>query len=165
MQGAEGMLAVIQHSLIAFAVGLCCMVACIGSLDMLSALYTAYERERVQLEDEAWLLTNCRDPVFFSKMRSYSNICFEVEAHARVGPAWSSLRSVSESFRASFQPMLVRALFACAGVLLMLPSCCALVFPRRTRRWMGGGRGGMLVLHPNSCRAEGDGLKEGRFCP
>jgi hypothetical protein len=124
LEGAQG-------TLVAFFVGMGCLVAGMGTLDVLSALHTAYERARMQLEDEVWLLTNCKDPVFFSKMRSYTNICSEVEARARVGPAWTALRSVSDSFRTSLQPVLVQALCACVGTVLVLPSCCALLFSRR----------------------------------
>ena len=39
------------------------------SLDCLGAMYSAYRRAAMRLEDERWLLENCRDPVFFSNMR------------------------------------------------------------------------------------------------
>ena len=76
------------------AVGLLCSVLCFQAgaalgLDGLGA-YAAYARALMRLDDEAWLLQNCRDPLFFSKMRAHTTVCSDVEANARVGAFWPS---------------------------------------------------------------------------
>ena len=73
-------------------------------LDGLSALYTAYKRACMRLDDERWLLENCREPLFFSKMRAHTTVCSEVEANARVGAFWTALREVTDAFKITWQP-------------------------------------------------------------
>ena len=89
----------------------------LAGLDGVSAFHTAYRRACLRLEDERWLLNQCRDPVFFSKMRAYTNVCSEVETKARVGAFWIALRDSSEGFKMAWGPGL--ALTAA----LLLPVC------------------------------------------
>ena len=103
------------------------------TLDALAAFHAAYQRASLRLEDERWLLDNCKDPIFFSKMRAHTNVCEEVEANARVGVGWAALREVSDRLRGALrsllspilQPWLVMACCCAAGVLLLVPLCCA----------------------------------------
>jgi len=111
----------------------------IAALDAAGAFYAAYQRASMRLDDELWLLNNCRDPVFFSKMRAHTSVCDTVEANARVGAVWSALRDVSSDLRAwlraSLQPWILAGCFCCAILaLLALPLCCAATRHRGARR-------------------------------
>lgn len=64
-------------------VTLCCMViAGIASLDKLCLFHQTYQSVSARLESERWLLEQCSDPLFFSKMHTHSDLCFQV----RFGP-------------------------------------------------------------------------------
>lgn len=147
------------------------LITSVFVLDALAAFHAAYQRASLRLEDERWLLDNCRDPTFFSKMRAHTNVCYEVEANARLGVGWAALRDVSNQLRltlhsfitplASFllpflQPWL---LVACCGVFLTLLltslGCCALWAPVWAQLW-----GGRLGLHGCPGRAAYGRLKE-----
>lgn len=98
---------------------------CIGmGLDALSALYTAYNRACIRLEDESWLRNNCRDPVFFSKMRTHSTICSDVEANARLGAFWAAMREVSDNTRAFLHPLAIHATVVVVVSVFFIPLCC-----------------------------------------
>jgi hypothetical protein len=109
-------------------------------LDWLSMLYTAYRRALMRLDDERWLLENCRDPIFFSKMRAHTTVCGEVEANARVGAFWTALREATDIFKVSWQPCMV---WVGAVVVIVLPICWVCVArastsycaARRRRMW------------------------------
>ncbi len=75
--------------------------------DCTTALYSAWHKAKMKLEDETWLRENCRDPLFFSNMKSHTNICSEVEANARIGAFWAALHDVVESFKISWHPWIV----------------------------------------------------------
>ena len=89
-------------------------------VDWLSMLYTAYRRAAMRLDDERWLLENCRDPLFFSKMRAHTTVCSEVEANARVGAFWSALREATDVLKISWQPAVMGA---GAVLVVLLPIC------------------------------------------
>jgi hypothetical protein len=93
------------------------LAAALAGVDGVSAFHTFYRKACLRLEDERWLLNQCRDPVFFSKMRAYTNVCSEVETNARVGAFWLALRESSEGFKMAWQPGLVLL------VALLLPVC------------------------------------------
>lgn len=60
-------------------VTLCCMViAGIASLDKLCLFHQTYQSVSARLESERWLLEQCSDPLFFSKMHTHSDLCFQV---------------------------------------------------------------------------------------
>ena len=101
-------------------------------LDCLGELYAAYRRAALRLEDERWLLDNCKDPVFFSKMRAHPTVCNQVEANARIGAFWAALKEVTDTARAASQPYVLGGL-AAGALLLPLLWLCA---PRRRRREM-----------------------------
>ena len=75
-----------------------------ASLDWLSYLYASYRKALIRLEDEKWLHENCKDPLFFSKMRAHTSVCNEVEANFRVGAAWAAVREATDVFKLSWQP-------------------------------------------------------------
>ena len=80
-------------------VTLCCVVLLgIASLDKLVMFHQVYQEMASKLESERWLLEQCSDPHFFSKMHTHSNLCFQVENNARVGVFMLSLREVMRSF-------------------------------------------------------------------
>jgi hypothetical protein len=99
------------------------LVSVVGAgagLDCMGALYSAYRRACMRLEDERWLLENCRDPTFFSKMKAHPSVCKEVETNARIGAFRAALKEVTDAARVTWQPYLVG--FAVA-TLLLLPVC------------------------------------------
>jgi hypothetical protein len=102
-------------------------------LDSMSALYTAYNKACLRLENESWLRNNCRDPVFFSNMRAHTTVCADVEANARVGAFWAAMREVSDGARAYVEPFVLP--FVITGVLVafVIPVCCM-----SCQRFMGG---------------------------
>lgn len=115
------------------------VVSAAAGLDCLGALYTAYKRACMRLDDEKWLLENCRDPTFYSKMRAHPKVCSEVETNARIGAFWTALREVTDVARVTWQPYIVG--FA-AAIIILLPVCfvCAARVSsrcsfRRRREW------------------------------
>ena len=106
-----------------------------GCLDSLSALYTAYNRACMRLENESWLRNNCRDPVFFSNMRAHSTLCADVESNARVGAFWAAMREVSDDARAYILPLAAPLALTVVVLALLIPICCLC-----TQRAMGGPR-------------------------
>jgi hypothetical protein len=108
-----------------------------GCLDALSALYMAYKRACMRLENETWLRKNCRDPVFFSNMRAHTTLCADVEANARVGAFWAAMREVSDDARAYVHPFAGIVVPLVILFVFVVPLCClctqrmGLVHPRR----------------------------------
>lgn len=66
-------------------------------IDWLTSFYMAYRRVAIRLEDESWLRENCRDPIFFDKMRAHTTLCTDVETNARVGAFWIALQDATNS--------------------------------------------------------------------
>jgi hypothetical protein len=132
----------------AFSLLLSAVGAALG-LDCMGSLYSAYRRACMRLEDEKWLLENCRDPTFFSKMRAHPTVCNEVETNARIGAFWTALKEVTDVARVAWQPYMLG--FA-AAVLIFLPVCwlCAarasskIVMRRRRQEW-----GECIPMHGN----------------
>jgi hypothetical protein len=101
-------------------------------LDCLGELCSAYRRAALRLEEEHWLLDNCRDPLFFSKMRAHPTVCNQVETNARIWAYWAALKEVTDTARAASQPYVLGGL-AAGALLIPLLWLCA---PRRRRREM-----------------------------
>jgi hypothetical protein len=87
-------------------VTLCCIViGGIGSLDKLCLFHQKYQSVSAKLESERWLLEQCLDPLFFSRMHTHSDLCFQVENNARVGAFMLTLRELTQAFL--MQPSLI----------------------------------------------------------
>ena len=56
----------------------CCAVGGIAGLDRLCLFHQTYQSMVSKLESERWLLDQCSDPHFFSKMHQHSDLCFQV---------------------------------------------------------------------------------------
>ena len=125
------------------SLGMSLLLATLG-LDCLSALYSAYNRAQMRLDDEEWLRTNCKDPIFFSKMRAHTTVCAEVEANARVGAFWGAMRDMSHEFRPSLQPT---PWILTAILLLCIPGLCTCCSRRVSGRFASGGARRMLPLY------------------
>jgi hypothetical protein len=109
-------------------------------LDCLGAVYSAYRRASKRLEDERWLLDNCKDPVFFSKMKAHPSVCSEVETNARIGAFWTALKEVTDGARVSWQPYITVCAVATVVLLPICWVCAARVSSRcsvrrRRREW------------------------------
>jgi hypothetical protein len=107
------------------AIGLACAL-----LELALALLAAHDLNQRRIDSEAWMLSNCLDPVFSSQLRAHTNVCSQVEASARIGAWGAALRDVSATGRVSFAGH-TGALMAlpvlpilCAGVGLLL-ACLA----------------------------------------
>lgn len=109
-------------------------LAAMVGMDGAGAFYTAYRCACLRLDDERWLLGQCSDPVFYSKMRAHSNVCGEVEANARVGAFWMALREATDAFKITWQPGLVGG---AVGLVLLLPIC-----------WVCAARAAARLAHP-----------------
>lgn len=55
-----------------------CVIVSIVGLDRLCLFHQTYQSMVAKLESERWLLEQCSDPHFFSKMHQHSNLCFQV---------------------------------------------------------------------------------------
>jgi len=123
----------------------------IGGIDRLCLFHQTYQAMAAKLETEHWLLTQCSDPHFFSKMHTHSDLCFQVENNARVGAFMLALREVTQSFLAydfvrnvllaSREGLFSWPVLGCVGIgLLIAPSwfvCTSrqLLMPQPDRRW------------------------------
>jgi hypothetical protein len=116
-------------------VTLCCMtIGGIASLDKLCQFHQMYQSISAKLQSERWLLEQCADPHFFTRMHTHTDLCFQVENNARVGAFMLTLRELTQSFllQPSFlAPVLSSlhhsvfswpALGVLAAVLLLAPS-------------------------------------------
>ena len=140
---------------------LCCAFASIACLDRLCLFHQTYQTMAAKLESERWLLQQCSDPHFFSRMHQHSDLCFQVlafmlfqlspafflkfqsqvENNARVGAFMLALRQLTQSFLPaealaglSSSRLLSWPGLACFGGLLLVgPSW--LVRASRARRW------------------------------
>ena len=106
------------------------VVSAAAGLDCLGALYAAYKRACMRLDDERWLLENCKDPTFFSKMLAHPTVCSEVETNARIGAFWTALREVTDIARVTWQPYIVGFAAAIIIILPVLWICAARVTSR-----------------------------------
>lgn len=80
-------------------VTLCCIaVGGVIGLDKLCQFHQTYQTVSAKLESERWLVQQCDDPHFFSKMHLHSDLCFVVENNARVGALMLTLRELTQSF-------------------------------------------------------------------
>lgn len=77
-----------------------CGIAIVGiaGLDRLCQFHQTYQTVAAKLESERWLVQQCEDPHFFSKMHLHSDLCFVVENNARVGALMLALREFTQSF-------------------------------------------------------------------
>ena len=99
-------------------------------------LYAAYALALMWLDDEAWLLQNCRDQLFFSKMCAHTMVCSDVEANARVGSFWAVLLEVTQGFRISREQWLGGAFLAFVVALPVCWVCAVRASGRLSRhRW------------------------------
>jgi hypothetical protein len=103
--------------------GLASILGASVGMDCIGALYGAYKRASMRLEDETWLRENCKDPVFFSKMRSHTSICSEVEANARVGAFWAALHEVTDVLRVTWQPWAIGWVYFAAAFIPLVWAC------------------------------------------
>ena len=125
----------------------CAMVVCIASLDQLCQFHQIYQATASRLDSERWLLGQCEDPHFFSKMHMHTDICFQVENNARVGAFMLALREVTHTLLAS--DILARvaggwvhrllfswpAAIALLAVLLLGPTWSVSRYRSLQRRW------------------------------
>jgi hypothetical protein len=108
-----------------------CVIASIAGLDRLCLFHQTYQSMAAKLQSERWLLQQCSDPHFFSKMHQHSDLCFQVENNARVGAFMLSLRQLTQSF--------------------LLPDALAGLVASRFASWpfLGALVGGLLLFAPS----------------
>ena len=103
------------------------LVLAFFATDKLCLLHEAYELRRAKIDKEAWLRSQCNDPVFFSNMGEHTTLCQEVEATHRIGAMWFALNEVAESlpvadFLLAIQRLGWPVLATVAVVCLVFPS-------------------------------------------
>ena len=54
-----------------------CAIGGIAGLDRLCLFHQTYQAMVSKLQSERWLLEQCADPHFFSKMHQHSDLCFQ----------------------------------------------------------------------------------------
>ena len=79
----------------------CSMALCVLCIDQLCQFHRIFQTTSAKLEGERWLLGQCNDPNFFSKMHVHSDLCFTVGNNARVGAFMLSLRELTQSLLGS----------------------------------------------------------------
>jgi hypothetical protein len=87
----------IREFVVPFAVLSCAMVASVVCLNQLCQFYQIFQATSARLQGERWLLAQCEDPHFFSRMHVHTDLCFTVENNARVGVLMLSLREFTQS--------------------------------------------------------------------
>lgn len=125
----------------------CSVIMCIGCLNQLCQLHQIYQTVSARLEGEQWLLAQCSDPLFFSKMHVHSDLCFQVDNNARVGTVMLALREFTHALLGSEQfarlggGWVIRALFSwqvaiLLGLMLLFgPSWSVSRYRALQRRW------------------------------
>ena len=82
--------------LVEFLVPLCTLVVsmgvCVCCIHQLCLFHQIYLTTQARLESERWLVSQCEDPNFFTKMHLHTDLCFTVSDNARVGVAMLSLQ-------------------------------------------------------------------------
>jgi hypothetical protein len=66
-------------------------------LDQLCQFYRIFQATASKLHSERWLVEQCEDAHFFSKMHIHTDICFTVENNARIGVFMLSLQEFTRS--------------------------------------------------------------------
>lgn len=75
----------------------CAMLLCVACINQLCQFHNIFQSMSVKIENERWLVSQCEDPHFFSKMHMHSDICFTVENNARIGVFMLSLREFTRA--------------------------------------------------------------------
>lgn len=118
-------------------------------IDQACQFHRIYQTTSAKLEGERWLLGQCEDPNFFSKMHVHSDLCFTVSNNARVGGFMLSLRELTQSLLGSELFLNGRS-----GALGLLPrvfswpfvaGVCLIVFFAPS--WLVRGSRGMSARH------------------
>jgi hypothetical protein len=124
----------------------CAMVLCITCINQLCQFHQIFQATSARLESERWLLSQCSDPNFFSKMHLHTDLCFTVENNARVGVFMLSLREFTHLLLTSelfcrLGAGWIHSLFSwpvamCVGLLLLFaPSWVVSSTRSMRRRW------------------------------
>jgi hypothetical protein len=110
------------------------MFACVCSIHQLCLFHQIYLDMAARLESEQWLVQQCEDPNFFSKMHTHTDLCFIVNNHARVGALMLALREFTQGILASdilervgLTGWACRLLFSWSGMLIVF--CFLLLGP------------------------------------
>lgn len=80
------------------------MVVCVGSIHWLCKFHQIYLITSARLDSEHWLVTQCTDPLFFTKMHLHTDLCFTVTNNARVGAWMLSLQEFTQGFISAYTP-------------------------------------------------------------
>lgn len=157
-------------------VTLCVMaIAGIAGLDKLCLFHQTYQAMASRLESERWLLEQCSDPHFFSRMHTHSDLCFQVENNARVGAFMLALRELTQSFlpqQSFLGPLLTSfhhhllswpVLGVLGALLLLAPSWLASVVSSTTRVLPIATHHTHPLLPPSSCGKRWPECAEGHF--
>ncbi len=101
---AQLKLHMLKEFFVPLATLVCSMVACVGCIHWLCKFHQIYLTTSARLDSELWLVTQCEDPLFFSKMHSHTDLCFTVTDNARVGAWMLSLQDFTHGFISAYTP-------------------------------------------------------------
>lgn len=88
----------LQEFFIPLATLVLSMCACVCSIHWLCQFHQIFLSMSARLESERWLVQQCEDPHFFTKMHLHTDLCFTVTGNARVGAMMLSLQEFTQGF-------------------------------------------------------------------
>jgi hypothetical protein len=94
VSGPPGML---HEFLVPLGTLVCSMCMCMCCLHWLCQFHKIFLETSGRLESERWLVQQCADPHFFSKMHLHTDLCFTVTNNARVGTFMLALQEFTRN--------------------------------------------------------------------
>jgi hypothetical protein len=94
----------LREFFIPLATLLASMGACICGIHWLCRFHEIYLTTSARLESELWLVSQCQDPLFFTKMHLHTDLCFTVTNNARVGACMLSLQEFTQGVISAHTP-------------------------------------------------------------
>lgn len=91
----------LREFLVPLATLVASMAACVCCLHQLCHFHQIFLAMSARLESERWLVTQCEDPHFFTKMHLHTDLCFTVSNNARVGALMLSLQEFTRGLLAA----------------------------------------------------------------
>ena len=143
--GGRGML---QEFFVPLGTLVSSMCVCVCCLHWLCQFHKIFLETSARLESERWLVQQCADPHFFSKMHLHTDLCFTVSNNARIGTFMLSLQEFTRNSMGlrlfdhvsewGWIPRLAFTWGAAAFILLMVllgPACFVSGSRPFARRW------------------------------
>ena len=118
-----------------FLYGLTSIVGASFLVEFVGTLHTSWQKANMQLEDEKWLRDNCRDPVFYTNLKSYTSVCTKVETNARVGAFWMALHDVTDNVNINWNSWILAYWVGTILTICIILSCiCSKTFTHKKHK-------------------------------